>query len=202
MLARFCLAARSSVAPASVPACRAAPARRPALLLGGRQTGPRPNMAGGRSCSSVRVVRADQNVRRQFQQRTQPANHRERERPFSVRHLDHSVPRPDGWLKITAREAFLLHHESNGFNGVWRLDGETGRLVCFNQRHQKIQPIAFRRSGLGVHQAFDLTERLGVVGVRLDRSNVHHLYLIGVDAIIWSRRGINKNGPAMGSSVA
>lgn len=43
----------------------------------------------------------------------------------------------------------------------------------FNQGNQHIEPVAGLRSGFRGHQSFDLAHRPVVVGVRLDRANVH-----------------------------
>src|SRR5262249_31758227 len=47
------------------------------------------------------------------------------------------------------------------------------RLPSFDERHEHIQPVAFRRVTLRGHQTFDFLQRATIVAMILDWSDVH-----------------------------
>jgi hypothetical protein len=77
--------------------------------------------------------------------------------------------RTDDRLEIASREALLPHAKLDRFDRIGRVDRFVLALVGVDQGRQHVEPIAFRRAGLGAPQTPQLGQgRLGI-GLGADR---------------------------------
>ena len=69
----------------------------------------------------------------------------------------------------------LLQVEENGVNWVQRLNRMCFSRVGINQPREGLKPIEGPAARLGVHQRLDLGDGFRVIGLSLERSDVHGL---------------------------
>ena len=115
------------------------------LVCGGIGKAEREGLGGGSRC-----VRLHQHFCRDIQQRAQLPHHRKCQRPFAGQHLGNPPTASNGGLQISAREPLLFHHELDSGNRIRCRNGNVLCLVCLNQCHEDVHPVAICCSGLGI----------------------------------------------------
>src|SRR5262245_243267 len=101
------------------------------------------------------------------------ADHVNRERATPVEHFGHSGTTPDEWFEIPAIQPATLHVVQQRVDGIRRFDWFLLRFVVIDQRRQDIEPVSGGCARPGVHEAFNLLERLAVISPGLDWTNLH-----------------------------
>ena len=87
----------------------------------------------------------------------QPPNHWQGQRTISAQHLVDAGAASNHADKRLHIFPLLFQAKSDCLEGIGYVDGEARALVGFDERHQNLKTVAFRRSFIRTPEALDLT---------------------------------------------